>query len=341
MSVRWWATSLAGCANSCNRQRLKLPDRIHPGIQSHCRAIPRGYVIKYIVINLSIAIGAAFASACAYASNGVPALEIISPSGGRSILMGTLHVADPSLRQPDPSVLDDFRQLVLEHAGVVEIAGAASSAVTSPAWSALLSSGQVTQLRSHLQCRHPFFDASQINQFLQIYLQQPTPTAANQLAYETCDSVGYRSRDEIITKAADDRHLPRNYLETDEEIRALRLQLPTDNVRQSFEAAFSPAAAQLKARVVDALNRGDSADVAAAVEESQKLSGDDPKRINTIMVQYRNDQWMKKLPGLLATGGSFVLVGVAHLPGPDGLIARLRALGFAVEPIELPAGNGR
>ncbi|MGZ2744866.1 TraB/GumN family protein [Burkholderia stagnalis] len=58
------------------------------------------------------------------------------------------------------------------------------------------------------------------------------------------------------------------------------------------------------------------------------------------MVRERNAQWLKTLPDLLQRGGTFVLVGVAHLPGPDGLVAGLRARGFSIESIELPAGTG-
>ena len=291
-------------------------------------------LIKSIAASLAVAANVALVPAFAHASPGVPALEVKSPSGDRSILLGTLHVADPNLRQPDPSVLDGFQTVVLEHPGF----GAPASA---PGWVTTLSGDQIAQLRSHLQCRFPLLKSADIEQGLKAYLEQPTPTAANQLAYETCDSVGYRSRDEIVLTSAVNRHVPLRYLETDEEVGRLRLQLPADNVKQNFDAAFSPAAALLKARVVDALNRGDFADVAAATEESQRMAGDDPKQVHAIIVQHRNAEWLKTLPGLLENGGVFVLVGASHLPGADGLIAGLRARGFTVTPILLPAGSGR
>ncbi|MDN7638086.1 TraB/GumN family protein [Burkholderia cepacia] len=294
----------------------------------------RPSLIKSIVAALAVAVNVVLLPVAAHASSGVPALEVKSPSGGRSILLGTLHVADPKLLQPDPSVLDGFQTLVLEHPGF----GAPASA---PGWVTSLSANQIAQLRSHLQCRFPMLKAADIEQGLKAYLEQPTPTAANQLAYETCDAVGYRSRDEIVMTSAVNYHVQLRYLETDEEVGRLRLQLPADNVKQSFNVAFSPAAALLKARVVDALNRGDFADAAATSEESQVLAGDDPKQVHAIMVRHRNAEWLKALPGLLENGGAFVLVGVAHLPGADGLIAGLRARGFAVEPILLPAGSGR
>ncbi|MDN7926922.1 TraB/GumN family protein (plasmid) [Burkholderia cenocepacia] len=304
----------------------------------------RARAFALAIAALSIVSGATALSADVRASeNGVPALEVISPSGGRSILLGTLHVADPKLRQPDPRVLDGVRQLVLEHPDKAPAANARGKDGPSgrrSAWSASVSADQVAQLRAHLQCRYPELDNNTVDQVLSMVMNYPTQAAAIQLAYDTCDAAGYRSRDDIIGKAATERKLPIRYLETDEEINRLRLQLPGDNARQSFAAALSPEAARLKARVVDALNRGDFAGVATATNQSLVLAGDDPNQFNAIMVKHRNEQWMKKLPALLTQGGSLVLVGAGHLPGPDGLIGDLRSHGFSVNPIELPAGSG-
>ncbi|VWC74314.1 hypothetical protein BLA50215_00795 [Burkholderia lata] len=297
--------------------------------------------IRARAITLAIAALTALSVDARASTNGVPALEVISPSGGRSILLGTLHVADPKLRQPDPSVLDGVRQLVLEHPDKAPTSTSHSKDGPSSAWSALVSADQIAQLRSHLQCRYPELDDDTIDQVLGVVMNYPTQAAAIQLAYDTCDAAGYRSRDDIIGKAATERKLPTRYLESDQEISRLRLQLPADNARQSFAAALSPDAARLKARVVDALNRGDFAGVATATNQSLVLAGDDPNQFNAIMVKHRNEQWMKKLPALLAEGGSFVLVGAGHLPGPNGLIASLRSHGFSIHPIQLPAGSGR
>jgi uncharacterized protein YbaP (TraB family) len=46
----------------------------------------------------------------------------------------------------------------------------------------------------------------------------------------------------------------------------------------------------------------------------------------------RNKNWIPKLEALFARNGrTFVVVGAAHLVGPDGLIAVLRAKGYSVE----------
>ena len=45
----------------------------------------------------------------------------------------------------------------------------------------------------------------------------------------------------------------------------------------------------------------------------------------------RNRNWIPKLDALFRrTGHTFVVVGAAHLVGPDGLIAMLKAKGYQV-----------
>lgn len=49
----------------------------------------------------------------------------------------------------------------------------------------------------------------------------------------------------------------------------------------------------------------------------------------------RNNDWLPKIDDLLKTPEiEFVLVGVGHLPGPDGLIAQLKARGCKLEQIK-------
>ena len=54
--------------------------------------------------------------------------------------------------------------------------------------------------------------------------------------------------------------------------------------------------------------------------------------IETIGV-IRNDKWLKRLLPMINKESSLIAVGVMHLIGSDGLIAKLRKLGYIVEPI--------
>lgn len=54
--------------------------------------------------------------------------------------------------------------------------------------------------------------------------------------------------------------------------------------------------------------------------------------IETIGV-IRNDKWLKRLLPMINKESSLIAVGMMHLIGSDGLIAKLRKLGYIVEPI--------
>lgn len=59
------------------------------------------------------------------------------------------------------------------------------------------------------------------------------------------------------------------------------------------------------------------------------------QRARVCLIEDRNARWFGTLEEVFRSGPAFVAVGALHLPGPDGLIARLRAAGFTVEPMPL------
>jgi hypothetical protein len=59
----------------------------------------------------------------------------------------------------------------------------------------------------------------------------------------------------------------------------------------------------------------------------------DPELYKKVLVD-RNHSWMPKIDDLLARRGhAFIVVGAAHLLGPDGLLALLKAKGYLVEQL--------
>ena len=59
------------------------------------------------------------------------------------------------------------------------------------------------------------------------------------------------------------------------------------------------------------------------------MKGVDAKVYDTLLVG-RNRRWMPKLEACFAEKRCFVVVGAAHLVGPDGLVAMMRAKGYTV-----------
>lgn len=54
---------------------------------------------------------------------------------------------------------------------------------------------------------------------------------------------------------------------------------------------------------------------------------------NKWMLEIRNANWVKKMPGMMKDKSCFFAVGAAHLGGDDGLIQSLRNVGYQVKPI--------
>src|SRR5437667_4566164 len=81
-------------------------------------------------------------------------------------------------------------------------------------------------------------------------------------------------------------------------------------------------------KLVDAWRAGD----AAAVERIVLKDLEPEAQLYQRLLVERNKNWLPKLEALFARkGAAFVVVGAAHLVGPDGLVAMLKAKGYAVE----------
>jgi uncharacterized protein len=83
-------------------------------------------------------------------------------------------------------------------------------------------------------------------------------------------------------------------------------------------------------RLADAWKAGDVATVERIVLQDLKSE----QRLYQRMLVDRNKNWLPKIEAIAAKGGRpFIVVGAAHLVGSDGLIAMLRARGYAVEQL--------
>jgi uncharacterized protein len=81
-------------------------------------------------------------------------------------------------------------------------------------------------------------------------------------------------------------------------------------------------------KLADAWQAGDAQAVERIVLQDLKQ---DPLMYQRLLVE-RNRNWLPKLEALFGRRGhAFVVVGAAHLIGPDGLLAMLRAKGYSVE----------
>ena len=83
-------------------------------------------------------------------------------------------------------------------------------------------------------------------------------------------------------------------------------------------------------RLADAWKSGDLEGMEKLVLADVKS---DPRMYERLLVD-RNRNWLPRIDALASRPGrAFVVVGAAHLVGPDGLLAMLRAVGFKVEQL--------
>jgi uncharacterized protein len=83
-------------------------------------------------------------------------------------------------------------------------------------------------------------------------------------------------------------------------------------------------------KLADAWKAGDAPTVEQIVLKDLKS---DPAMYERLLVE-RNRNWLPQLDALFARRGhAFVVVGAAHLVGPDGLLQMLKAKGYAIEQL--------
>jgi hypothetical protein len=82
--------------------------------------------------------------------------------------------------------------------------------------------------------------------------------------------------------------------------------------------------------LMDAWKRGDAATIERIVLADVR---NEPRIYERLLVE-RNQMWLPQIEALFARPGrAFVVVGAAHLVGPDGLLALLEARGYTVEQL--------
>ncbi len=95
-------------------------------------------------------------------------------------------------------------------------------------------------------------------------------------------------------------------------------------VREALDGAETELAQMT--RIAAAWKAGDLAVIERLLVDTVK---DSPAIYQALIVE-RNRRWMPALTGCFATARCFVVVGAAHLAGPDGLVAALAAQGYRV-----------
>lgn len=301
--------------------------------------------LRSLVRSLSLPLGfAASFPAAAAVVRGVPALEVTAPDGAKSLLIGTLHVAYPGLRQPSMSVLQGAKSFVVETSttvgpqpeprDVLELTDpdVLNGQATRAQWARVLTDAQVDFLQQRLACNAP-----QLAGKLNILLMLRSPRTASGIAWSPCYAHGKLSRDAILAHGAEAYGVPVTILESNRDAERRRLAVPDRIYQAQLMAGLNKEnLARDFAGTVAALNRGDYAAVLGIASKHRESSAADAALFHQLMVRERNAAWMPQLRKAIDAGNAVVVVGAAHLPGSDGLIALLRASGYKIHATTLP-----
>ena len=69
------------------------------------------------------------------------------------------------------------------------------------------------------------------------------------------------------------------------------------------------------------------------IDDEPEFVLDRYKHTEFLLVTTRNEDWMKNLIPMIHEDSSLIAVGATHLIGINGLIAKLRNLGYNVDPM--------
>lgn len=266
-------------------------------------------------------------------SGETPALRVTAPNGKSSILIGTMHVALEGLSQPDTAAFDTVEHFVVEHASnPVPGDSVPAYATNRPAWSSTLSPRELLNYIQRARCLE--IDP----EIAMSHLYRASGQIANQVAYTVCNQPkDLLSRDKLLEKYAEKRHLPVSYLEDDSAVEHKR-QLITTLTDNGFQWILNHDPKIVLADTCDALDRGDYAKLKDLFIESFN----NPEHVDefiAVMVDWRNAEWMPRLSRYVTAGNALIVVGAMHLPGDRGLINLLRKEGFQVDSLMLPSKN--
>lgn len=87
--------------------------------------------------------------------------------------------------------------------------------------------------------------------------------------------------------------------------------------------------AQVTAKVVKAYKDENVSDLYTILTDKKFAS----KTTNKVILDDRNNNWVKDMPQMMQTESVFFAVGSAHLGGEEGVISLLRKAGYSVKPI--------
>jgi uncharacterized protein YbaP (TraB family) len=159
--------------------------------------------------------------------------------------------------------------------------------------------------------------------------------AEAQLAHKANEAPGDSSRnvrDEvsmdqyIIEKSREQKKKLKTFETLEEQFSILDKVFTLEQLREML--AESEENRQVYTQLAKSFRKGDSATIDGMVAMM-------PADLRETLLDQRNENWGRKMPGILGPQNTFIAVGAAHLGGRKGLLQILEQQGFALRPLKL------
>ena len=251
----------------------------------------------------------------------------ITKAGARdSFVYGSIHLADPAIAAPSPAVLEALRaarafglEVLFDDATLARVAGSMQAPPPGNLGSA--ASGEMLREAERRLAVYGVDPAS---------ARQLKPWAAwTTLGLPPSQASAGEPLDLRLLAQAREAGVEPFGLETlDEQVAVFdAIPLPDQLALLQDALCFADAAREELAATIAAWQREDLAWLRAAGAQQASPAA---ARLMQRLLEDRNVHLAERLLPRLHQGGVFAVVGAAHLPGSDGVLARLARAGFAV-----------
>jgi uncharacterized protein len=267
---------------------------------------------------------------------GKPALWKVSGKNGSAYLFGTVHLLPPGTDWETPIIDEAMQQ---SDSLITEVTGTDNKAAVSKIFTEMSFSPGLPPIENRI----PPMLADNLEHIADETDLQPGSldkieswAAAVTIASAVSDNLGMKTfsgAEAILQAGFSDMGKPHSGLETVSQQFGYFDQLPEADQRILLTASLRSAgnARTETQKMLDNWMRGD---VDALMENAQDGVLASPK-LREVLLDNRNRNWADILAKMIDQGRApFVAVGAAHMAGPSGLPALLKAKGYKVEQIQ-------
>jgi len=194
-----------------------------------------------------------------------------------------------------------------------------------------------TRMQSHLACYTgtEILRTSNTDMYTRVLLNMQTAQAAEFILEMPCPQPSGPSRDDLVRAEAQESGVTIKWLEHLNEWKAVQKEIPADYYRDAIvEMLKRPDENLSSPPFVSFVQNGKYDEFDAWIRDRDVTPGQ--KKMYEYDVTKRTSLMYRDMAPYLRSGGAVVLIGAAHIGGPDGLAALLRHDGYHLRPITLP-----